>query len=472
MAWVINWCLMTKTRRSLFYRLVVRVALVLFFGAAVLITAAWFYAKAAADEAYDRLLQGAAIQILDGLSVEDGRIGINLPPAAFELLGQAPRDRIFYRVVSPDGSTLTGYDDLAPSADLTPARSGPVFFSEGYRNVPLRIGIVGRAISEAATGGWAYVLVGQTTEARKEFVTELTTRALVIVLIMSALALAGTALAIRYSLRPVNQLGDMLLRRDPQDLTPLSVAVPGELSPFVDSINHFMRRLDERVRLLQRFIADSAHQIRTPLTALSAQVSLIHEDALSDSDRRHLERVKDRAGELAHFTGQLLNHAMVIHRFDSAQLGPLDVTEIARKAFRAAVPITIDPDTVVSFEGPDETLVVLGDGLSLREAIVNIIDNSLRHGTRFKLDVRVLRRGNFALVEVEDDGPGIPPADWGQVTKRFVSSKSGSGSSGLGFAIASEVAIALRGGLSFREKTPEKGFTVVLELPLQAETTS
>jgi len=84
------------------------------------------------------------------------------------------------------------------------------------------------------------------------------------------------------------------------------------------------------MKLLQRFIADSAHQIRTPLTALSAQVSLIDENNLQESDRRHLERVRNRAGELARFTNQLLNHAMVIHRFDSAQLVPLDLTRQVR----------------------------------------------------------------------------------------------------------------------------------------------
>lgn len=458
---------MRRTRRSLFARLVIRVAVVLAGGAAILMTAAWLYARAAADEAYDRLLQGAAIQILDSLVVEEGRITVDLPPSAFELLGLAPRDKIFYRVVAPDGATLTGYEDLDfPSADISAARTQALFATTRFRDQPVRMVAASRAIADPSIGGWANVLIAQTTEARQQLTTELTTRALALVGVMSLLALGGTVLAVRYSLRPLDALGDTLRRRDSQDLTPLAVDVPRELSPFVESINHFMRRLDDRLQLLQRFIADSAHQIRTPLTALSAQVSLINEDALSENDRRHLDRVKNRASELARFTTQLLNHAMVIHRFDSVQLSPVDVVDTARKAFRAAVPITIDPDIVVSFEAPPEALTVMGDGLSLREAIVNIIDNSLRHGVVASLAVRVTRRGNFVLVEVEDDGPGIPAQDWAQVTRRFVSSKSGEGSSGLGFAIASEVATTLNGALAFRERTPQTGFTVFLELPL------
>ncbi len=460
---------MYRPESSLFSRLLLRVAIVLAIGAAILMSAAWLYVRTAADEAYDRLLQGAALQMLEGLTVDDGKLVVNLPSSAFELLGLAGRDRIFYRVIDAGGQTMTGYEDLTPDIDLARARPGPVLMNMGYRGEPLRVIVAGKAISDPSTSGWAYVVIGQTTQARQALASELSTRALALVAAMSALALAGTALAIRYSLRPVSALGETLVARDPQDLTPLAVDVPRELSPFVSSINHFVRRLDERVKLLQRFIADSAHQIRTPLTALSAQVSLIDENNLPESDRRHLERVRNRAGELARFTNQLLNHAMVIHRFDSAQLVPLDLTRVARKAFRAAVPITIDPDIVVSFEAPDEDVVVLGDELSLREAIVNVIDNSLRHGTVSRLEVRVVHTPEFGLVEVEDDGPGIPEADWGQVTRRFVTSKSGEGSAGLGFAISSEVAAALGGELTFRSRNEEHGFTVMLKLPLRSK---
>ncbi|OHV89267.1 sensor histidine kinase [Mesorhizobium sp. ORS 3428] len=457
---------MRSNERSLFSRLVLRVALVLASGAAILVSAAWYYAREAADDAYDRLLQGAAFQMTESLTVEQGKLTFDLPPSAFELLGLAGRDRIFYRIMAPSGETLTGYGDLPPGVDLGKVRSNPVFHSAVYRGVPVRVAVTGRALSDSAVSGWAHVIIAQTTEARAGLAADLTLRASVLVAVMSVLALAGSALAVRYSLRPVADLGAALAGRDPQDLTPLAVAVPRELSPFVASINHFMSRLDDRMRLLQRFVADSAHQLRTPLTALSAQVSLINDGRLAEGDRRHLTRVRDRAAELSRFINQLLSHTMVIHRFDSVQLVPVDLTEAARKAFRAAVPITIDPDIVVSFEAPDEKVTVLGDALSLREAIVNVIDNALRHGAISRLEVRVAARDGMAAVDVEDDGPGLSAADLDHLSKRFVSSKSGEGGVGLGFAIASEVAAALGGALRFREKNDTHGFTVVLELPL------
>ncbi|RCS22678.1 sensor histidine kinase [Phyllobacterium salinisoli] len=456
---------MPRREPSLFWRLALRVALVLCAGAGLLITAAWVYARAAADDAYDRLLLGAAIQMAESLTVDAGHLVINLPSSAFELLGLAASDRIFYRVVDPGGRTLTGYDDLKTDIDLDSVRADPVFASAEFRGAPVRLTIVARALSDPTLSGFAHVIVAQTTEARRALASELTSRAVILVAIMSILALAGTMLAIRYSLQPIAQLGAAMRLRDPQDLTPVEVEAPRELQPFIASINHFMGRLNERVDLLQRFIADAAHQIRTPLTALSAQVDLLGQDQMDESGRKHLARVKKRADELARLTNQILSHAMVIHRSESVQLAPVNLVDIARRAFRAAIPITIDPDIVVSFEAPSEIPMVLGDPVSLREAIVNVIDNSLRHGTISRLEVRVASDGNKARVEVEDDGPGIPPGEWKRVTQRFVTSKAHEGSGGLGFAIASEVATAHGGKLGFREKG-QRGFTVYLEVPL------
>jgi two-component system sensor histidine kinase TctE len=465
MAMAINWWPMAR-EPSLFARLVVFISLILGIGAALLMSAAWYYAHIAAEDAYDRLLVGAALQIADNLSVQEGALIVNLPAPAFEMLGLAERDRIFYRIIDPAGATLTGYHDLKADIDLDLIRREPALVSGSYKGEAIRIAVVARAISDAGASGWAHVILAQTTEARQALARQLTLSATVIVGVMSLLALAGTMLAVRHALQPVDLLGRTLRRRDPQDLTPVAFAAPRELNPFVESINHFMGRLSERVNLLQRFITDAAHQIRTPLTALSAQLDLLNPDRLDDADRQHLGRVQQRADQLARLTNQLLSHAMVIHRAESVQLETVDLTDIARRAFRAAVPITVDPDIVVSFEAADTKLLVLGDAVSLREAIVNIIDNALRHGTISRLEVRVKNDDRRAQVEVEDDGPGIPSDQWARSMQRFETSRSREGSSGLGFAIASEVATAHGGQLSFREKkNNEHGFTVILALP-------
>ena len=454
-----------RNEPSLFARLARRISVVLGIGAALLVTAAWYYAETAANKAYDRLLVGAALQMAESLSVEDGTLTVRLPTSEFVRLGLAERDRIFYRVIDTHGQTLTGYDDLQSPTPLD-ADNDVSSVEEGiYKGEPVRIARATRVLADPAVSGQAYVIVAQTNEARSALTRELTLRATILVFIMSLLAFVGAMFAIRYALQPVERLGAAVRRRDPHDLTPVSVDVPRELDPFVGSINHFMGRLNERVDLLQRFIADAAHQIRTPLTALSAQIDLLGADKLDKAGRQHYERVRERTGELARLTNQLLSHAMVIHRADSVQLEPISLVDVARRAYRAAIPVTVDPDIVISFEAPDDRPFVLGDAVSLREAIVNVIDNALRHGADQRLEVRVGANAEQAFVEVEDDGPGIPPEGWEKATQRFATSKSHEGSSGLGFAIAQEVASAHGGTLSFRARD-ERGFTVVLTLPL------
>jgi len=460
---------MRNPEASLFSRLLLLVTFVLAAGAATLLTAAWFYARAAADDAYDQLLRGATFQIADGLTVENGHLTVNMPSSAFELLGLAERDRIFYRVIDTEGRTLTGYEDLAPGIETAAITTTPTFLFSRYNDDDVRMAVTSHAISDPSLNGRAIIIIAQTTDAREALASELTTRASLLVVVMSIFALIATALALRYALRPVSQLAELLRVRGSQDLTPLGLAVPRELSPFVASINHFMSRLDERMKLLQRFVGDSAHQMRTPLTALTAQLSLIDEEGLSRDHRHHLTRARDRASELALLTNQLLSHAMVIHRFDSAELVRLDLTDVARGAFRAAIPITIDPDIIVSFEAPEQEVPVMGDSLSLREAMVNVIDNSLRHGVVSRLEVRIARTESAALLEVEDDGPGIGREHWEDVTRRFVTTKSGKGSAGIGFAIASEVAAVLGGELLFREKSDVNRFAVIIKLPLAKE---
>lgn len=144
--------------------------------------------------------------------------------------------------------------------DLAESRRGPVFLSVRYRNPDVRVAIGARAVSDPMLSGWVYIVLAQTTEARTALASELTGRAVLLVALMACATSFAPALGLRLSLRPVVDLSHVLHDREPQDLTPLAVKVPRELSPFVASINYFMR-------LLRRFIGYSAHQIRTPLRA-------------------------------------------------------------------------------------------------------------------------------------------------------------------------------------------------------------
>jgi two-component system, OmpR family, sensor histidine kinase TctE len=456
---------MPRREPSIFTRLIVLVSAALALGLAVLGTAAWYYALEAANQAYDRLLVGAAYQIAEAVTVQDGTLTVEPPASAFELLALSERDRIFYRVTDTHGQTLTGDDGLdggvAPTAGAAPSVRDATF-----KGVPVRLARLVRFISDPAVSGRVEIAVAQTTEARSALARELTLRATILVAVMSVLALAGTVLAIRYALQPIGQLAAALAERDPNDVSLVTVETPRELKPFVAAINVFISRLKARMDLMQQFIADAAHQIRTPLTALNSQIELLSHRIDDPQAQHHLSRMQVRTTQLSRFINQLLSHAMVRHRAGAVAPSRVDVVAMVRRALHEAMPETLGRDVLTTLELPREPVEIDGDAVSLKEAVKNIIDNALRHGAPSRLALRLRESADTVEIEVEDDGPGIPPQSWPDVVRRFgTPSPRGSG---LGFAIAADVAVAHGGGLGFRERDAA-GFAVIMRLARNRE---
>jgi two-component system, OmpR family, sensor histidine kinase TctE len=448
---------MPRHEPSLFLRLLVLVAALLAVGGAVLVAVAWFAARAAADEAYDRLLLGAAYQIADAVTVQEGKPEIELPVSAFELLALSEGDRIFYRVIDPSGTTMTGYDDLADPA-LSDA-VGPLVADATYRDETVRMARIARRFDDPQMRGEAVVIVAQTVSARAALARDLSLRSFLLIAVMGLLAIGGTYFAVRRALAPIGRLERAIRQRDPLDLTLLDVSAPRELRPFVNEINRFIAGMRSRVELMQHFVADAAHQIRTPLAALEGQVELLANHADVASDPR-LERIRIRTRELSRLANQLLSHAMVAHRGRTVQRVALNLTELVRRAVDQAVPDISERETIVTFRSPSSAVTLTGDPIAISEGVKNIVDNALRHGVASAVQVTVTEDRDSASVDVEDDGPGIPESEWPRVIKRFGSPSGAGAGSGLGLSIASEVALSHGGGL--RLAKTETGFHVTL----------
>ena len=449
---------MIRPGPSLYSRIILVIAIIFGAGSIVLGTAAWFYARVAADDAYDRLLVGAALQIAESIYVQEGMVSVDPPFSAFETLSLSADDRIFYKVVGPRGVVLTGYDDLTPARSFSETRE-PVISDGEYRGFPVRVATVGRLVSDPATSGWAQVVVAQTREARTGLAWDLTLKALLLVFAMTSLAFMAVLFAVRRALAPLTRVERELRSRDPKDLTPLDLEIPREIQTLVSTINRFMDRLSGRIALMQRFIADAAHQIRTPLAGLASQVDLLTEESRPERRAQQLTRVKERTAELGRLTNQLLNHAMIIHRAEVAEFDTVDLVALARQTLISAVPLSLDRDVEISFGDPQEPVHIKGDAVSLREALSNLIHNALKHGAESHLEVRVLADGDAAVVEVVDDGPGIPVSEWQRVREPF-HTQSASGS-GLGLSIAGDVVRAHGGEFRFRERSDD-GFAVIM----------
>jgi two-component system sensor histidine kinase TctE len=249
---------------------------------------------------------------------------------------------------------------------------------------------------------------------------------------------------------------------------------PREIAGLIAAINGFMRRLGASKDNAESFIADVSHQIRTSLSALRGQLELASESVDPVSQRARVAKAAEQANRTIRLTNQLLAHAMVIHRADTAPRQHVDMMDIARRLIEEASRSPHDagePEFEVQVAPGVETLVVPGDPVALREAMRNLVDNALRHAGATPLVRIALSPGQMdgqkALdLRVEDNGPGIPPADRDRARQRF-SSLGSRGGSGLGLAIV-EAAVAAHGGRLDLDVSPEGGLSARLLLPVAA----
>lgn len=455
-----------RAPRSLHARVAVLLASTLGIVSVVFMAAGWYYAWITADGAYDTLLRASAAQVAENTYLQDSMVTTDLPVSVLAVLSAT--DRVAYKVVDPRGITVAGAADLdvpmgAEDQD-TLHRRGWLLLSGRWRSEPVRIAVTARQIGS----GWAIMAVAQTLHARRALARDIAGKAIVAVLLLNGLALLLTLLATNRVLAPLDRVQAALRERDPRDLTPIRMDVPPEIATLIVAINSFMARLDHRIGMMQRMIGDAAHQIRTPLAALASQVDLLKVEENPARRASQLQRVAARTEQLGRLVGQLFNHAMVTHRSEVAVPEPVDLVELARRAMLEmplnASALTRDCPTM-ALDAPEEPVTIPGDRVSLQEAVLNLLNNALQHGARTRLEVRIMRQGDDAVLEVVDDGPGIPPTLWTRVREPFHQRQEGQPGAGLGLAIADKVVEAHGGTLQFRSDTSD-GFAVILTFPM------
>lgn len=422
------------------------------------------YARHASDQAFDRVLAASALSIAGAISMEDNRIAVELPYAALAMLSR--QQRVFYSVRDPGGRLVTGYDDLDGGMPLATS-ANPTFADHTYHGDALRIATLGRLISFNRQTHWITIRVAETRDARDALAAEILQRGATPLPIMAAVALVLLWFGITRAFRPLRGLERELRHRQPEDMEPLSSPAPREVTRLVEALNGFMQRLQAMLDMLHNLVADAAHQVRTPLASLRAQAEV----ALDEDDpkrlRERLERILNNATRASLLVNQLMMDATITHRLgargnDLVEL--LDVLDEVRQRIRpedaARLRISLSP-------GLKDARIV-GDRVALREMMLNLIDNALRHAPDSPVEVNINPAPDRRLVlQVADRGPGIPNAEKEQVLKRFVRGAAAQSTpgSGLGLAIVQSVVQSHGGALTLRNR-PGGGLLACVTLPL------
>jgi two-component system, OmpR family, sensor histidine kinase TctE len=454
-----------REQRSLFGEILdwMLAPLLLLWPMSVILT--WLVAQGIANQPFDREL-GEMVRVLarqlviqPGASRNDAVATFSLPAGASEILRTDEADTIYYQVLGLRGEYLSGDRSLPVPVDEDRGPLGEVQFrddvvnNDSVRVAYLWLDMPGRPGAQAPL-----LQVAETFGKRSRLVSEIIKGVILPQFVILPLAVLLVWLALARGIAPLNELQRRIRGRDSSDLSPIDERdAPEEVSPLVRAINDLLARLDQSMRAQKHFLADAAHQLKTPLAGLRTQAELAQREIDSGANdpkamKRSLQQISRSSQRAAHMVNQLLAMARAEDKEHAARKQSVNLSRLATETVRDFVPRALEKRIDLGFEGPETTatepasasLLLHGNPTLLRELIRNLVDNALLYtpagGT---VTVRVLNDpfGQVVVLQVEDSGPGIPIAEREQVFQPFYRALGTDvDGSGLGLAIVREIA--------------------------------
>ncbi len=401
------------------------------------------FANQIANQPYDQALVENVNAIARLVKVVDGRVSVNFPAPARALLRADENDTTYYQVIGTRGELVVGDKDVPyaqPAADM--GRAGEVLFRDDeIKGEDIRIAYEFIAVPGARQP--VLVQVAETRKKRENLAGRIISGVILPQFAIIPLAVILVYLGLTRGIAPLTRLQQRIYQRRPGDLSPIGLqGVPEEMRPVIVAFNDLMARLEQNLQAQQRFIADAAHQMRTPLTGLKMQAEL----ALSESDPELIRSSLRQIGESTERAAHLINQLLTLARAESSHeklhaFVIVDLEGLARAATQEAVPRALAKGIDLGFEDSGWPLLIDGSPVLLQELMSNLIDNAIKYTPQGgRVTVRT-RAEPFALFEVEDSGYGISAADRELVFERFyrVLGSEADGS-GLGLAIVREIA--------------------------------
>ncbi|MDX1738244.1 MAG: sensor histidine kinase N-terminal domain-containing protein, partial [Alphaproteobacteria bacterium] len=466
-------------RNSLRARLLIWFMSALIFLSALMLLDLRGSARTAANEAYDRVLYGSALAILDRVLVIDGEIEVDIPYVSLEMLTSTAQDRVFYQVMRQDGHFLTGYRDLPePLNRNIPGTDQPQFYDAEYNGETIRVARISRYIASPKNATRVIVKVAETTQARSILIEEMLTNAIIrqVILIIVAGLILWTGVS--WGLRPLARLREALKRRNPKDLHPITHKVPNEVQHLVDGINDLMARLAENITSMRRFTSNAAHQLRTPIAAIQTQTELALKSTSQDDMHYRLEHLKHSTAQSTRLIHQLLSLAQATPNDNALKFEALNIAALCQKVTGELVPDAIRKGIDLGLENNLDGECINGNDALLAEAIRNLIHNAITYSPKESMVTVALTRRQLkdqdSKIEicVKDNGPGIDLQYHPTLFERFDRAGRSDGEGcGLGLPIVKEI-VASHFGQVVLESSPGKGTAIFIYLPMLTDQAS
>jgi two-component system sensor histidine kinase TctE len=414
----------------------------------------------------DHNLLASARVMAQGIYMQDKVLEAVISPSALEMLASPEHDMVYYQVRSPTGTILAGQPDLE-LLQLSSTPGEPVYADRRFRGQELRVVQIGQPVTQPDTTGLATIIVGETLVAREELARSLWLRGFAQqgLLVIAAAFLAW--LGLQRGLVPLKSLQAMMSERRIGSLTPLDApSAPAEVQPLISSVNDYVSRLGLLMETQRRFVANAAHQLRTPLTLLKTQSTYgLRENTLAGKQEA-LKGVANTLEHVSRLTNQLLALARAEPGTNHGARMDTDLVPIIEKLMEDFSASALDREIDLGLELERNACVVYGNPTLLRELMANLIDNALIHsGPASVVTAKLVVARDVVTFSVADTGPGIPPDEREKVFERFYrlpgTKKEGSG---LGLAIVAEIVASHNGSISLN--TPADGHGLIVDVTL------
>jgi two-component system sensor histidine kinase TctE len=424
----------------------------------------WFVAQSAAGKPFDQALEINVGEVASLVHTQDGELRLDMPMPVRKLLRASETDTVYYQVIGARGELLGGERSLPlPPQDEDPFFGQVRLRDDNYQGDGLRVADKWLEV-DLPMGRPVLVQVAETLDKRAVLATEIVKGVMLQQFIILPLAVLLVWLGLAYAIKPLNQLEERIRARKPDDLSPLDDrSVPQEVAPLVSSVNDLLQRLTKSIEHQKRFLADAAHQLKTPLAGLRMQADLAQREGVSAEEfKLSLRQIGNASVRATHTVNQLLALARAEGSSTAMARQPCDLAELTVAAVQDCLPRANDKAIDLGYEGEApgaKGVSVEGNPTLLSELIRNLLDNAIHYTPSSPahpgvVTARVLADpfGKVLLLQIEDSGPGIAVAEREMVFKPFYRVLgSGVDGSGLGLPIVLEIAQLHRATVSVED---------------------
>lgn len=418
-----------------------------------------------------QLLHGAAAAISEQIAVSDDEYEISVPPAAFDLLKNRFKDRVFYAIHGADRQLLAGDDQLPPyEGDFGP--DGEAFFLATVRGEAVRVIAYSYAVPNSPQDDTVITQVAQTLRNHDEFRDDLLQSTLRRHALLMAAMILFLAVALRWMLQPLVAFGGTLMARQPGSLEKLDEKeAPSELEPVIHAMNDYVRRLDYTLTSHEKFVANTAHHLRNAFAILATQVNFAKRSSTSDPVQQEVLRaVQKTLGKCTRVINQLLMLASLDQpKKPAMRADKVALATVVKNVVEEFAPLAQQRGIELGVELPDEDVVVSAQPRLMQELLANLVGNAIQHmGKQGQVTVTIASDEGETRLVVADDGVGIPEALREKVFERFFRiDESNPDGSGLGLAIVKEICDTLGARISLSAPDTGSGLTVTVRFPPQ-----